>query len=137
MAGFSKIFVIGTEGGFMGSDGVNDIECQVLVGDSSRQWLEPHYFHNGIKQLGNLKVIVPPGPDDKDMLLDALIAFLPHHFRDCPSMSEVERAVIGLDRLDFDSGRDAIPKAWSTLREEARPRFSEMSIWQADLRPLD
>ena len=68
MAGFFKIYVIGGPGGFRGSDGVNPIYFQILVGTSSRQWWEPHYFMEEIKPMGKLRVIVPAGPDDPDSL---------------------------------------------------------------------
>ena len=44
MAGFSKIYLVGREGGFQGADGINEVALQIWVGDASRQWLEPHYF---------------------------------------------------------------------------------------------
>ena len=45
MAGYSKIYCIGGEGGFLGSDGMNPIDFQILVGDGNRQWLEARYFN--------------------------------------------------------------------------------------------
>ena len=44
MAGYSKIYCIGGEGGFIGVDGINPIDIQILVSDVHRQWLEVHYF---------------------------------------------------------------------------------------------
>jgi hypothetical protein len=132
MAGYSKMYVVGGQGGFMGADGVNPIEFVVLVGDADRQWLEPHYFDTSIKPLGRLRVIVPSEPDHKDALLDACIAFCPRHFILCPSLIQAESAIRHANRLDFH----AIPASWATLREEARPIFDSMSIWQADLVPF-
>lgn len=63
MAGYSKLYVVGGLGGFMGADGVNPIEFLVLIGDADRQWLEPHYFDVSIRPIGRLRVIVPAGPD--------------------------------------------------------------------------
>ena len=37
MSGYSKIYCIGGEGGFLGSDGMNPIDFQILVGDGNRQ----------------------------------------------------------------------------------------------------
>lgn len=45
MAGYSKIYCIGGEGGFLGADGMNPIDFQILVGDADRQWLEVRYFN--------------------------------------------------------------------------------------------
>lgn len=120
----------------MGADGVNPIEFLVLVGDADRQWLEPHYFDRSIMPIGRVQVIVPPGPDHPDSLLDACIAFCPRHFRTCPSLGEVESALRDADRLDFDARPQDIPPAWANLREEARPLLAAMSIWRADLVPI-
>ena len=77
MAGFSRIYCIGGEGGFQGADGINPLLGQILVGDASRQWLEPLYAKYDLGPLGHLKTIVPAGPDHPDMILDACIAFFP------------------------------------------------------------
>lgn len=55
MAGYSRLYVVGGLGGFMGADGVNPIEFLVLVGNADRQWLEPHYFDRTIKPIGKLR----------------------------------------------------------------------------------
>lgn len=133
MAGFSKLYVIGGQGGFMGADGVNPIEFFVLVGESDRQWLEPHYFDRSIDPIGKLGVIIPASPNHPDSLLDACIAFCPRHFKGCPSLGAVEAALRDAERLDFNADPQDIPPAWARLREEARPLFAEMNIWQADL----
>lgn len=136
MAGYSKIYVVGGLGGFMGADGVNPIELLVLVGDASRQWLEPHYFDGSIEPIGRLRAIVPAGPDHPDALLDACIAFCPRYFRSCPSLAQVESILQDAERLDFDAHARDIPEAWDSLREEARPVFGAMNIWRADLVPV-
>lgn len=121
----------------MGADGVNPIEFLVLVGDADRQWLEPHYFDSSIKPIGHLRIIVPAGPDHPDSLLDACIAFYPRHFRRCSSLGDVEVALRDVECLDFDARPEDIPTAWSRLREEARPAFATISIWQADLERIE
>ena len=136
MAGYSRMFVVGRPGGFMGAGGVNHIECLILVGDASRQWLEPKYLAPALAPLGNTKVIVPREPDDPDSLLDACIAFCPWYFTSCPSFGQVESLLANEDRLDFDARRDEIPTEWETLRREARSVFDGLHIWRADLRPL-
>lgn len=136
MAGFSKIFVVGRPGGFMGADGVNHIECLILVGDSSRQWLTPQYLDSAFGPIGRMKVIVPRQPDGFDSLLDACIAFCPWYFTSCPSFGQVELLLKNVDRLDFDARPDEVPKEWETLREQARSVFNGLNIWQADLHQL-
>jgi hypothetical protein len=137
MAGYSKIYVVGGLGGFMGSDGVNPIEFLLLVGDADRQWVEPHYFDKRIEPIGKLGVMVPTGANDPDLLLDACIAFYPIHFASCPSLSKVESALSSADRLDLHFGPSEIQSLWKVLREEARSLLSEMNIWQADLTLMD
>ena len=137
MAGYSKLYVVGGSGGFMGADGVNPIEFMILVGDADRQWLEPHYFDTSIKSLGKLKTIVPNGPDHPDSILDACIAFCPRYFRTCQSLREVETAIGEADRLDFDIGTHEIPTAWNRLRDEARSLFAAMNIWRAKIEPVE
>lgn len=135
MAGVSKLFVVGDPGGYMGSDGVNPIHFFVLVGDGDRQWLEPHYVDTAIIPIGQVRSLIPAEPNHADALLDACIAFGPRYFTACPSLAEVRVALQSTERLDFHQGAAAIPRAWARLREEARPLFAAMSIWQADLTP--
>jgi hypothetical protein len=135
MAGFSRFYVIGGLGGFMGADGVNPIEMMIMVGEGNRQWLEPRYFDTRIKPLGKLKTIIPAGPDHPDALLDACIAFYPRLFRECHLLKEVESSLGDAERLDFDARPLEIPKGWYKLREEARPIFTSLNIWLADLVP--
>ena len=90
MAGFSRLYVIGGLGGFMGADGVNPIEAMVLIGDSDRQWLEARHFDTSITPIGAVRLIVPAGPDVPDFLLDACIAFFPRYFESCRSLAEVD-----------------------------------------------
>jgi hypothetical protein len=136
MSGYSRLYVVGELGGFMGADGVNPILFQILIGDADRQWLEVHYFDKFVKPIGNLSVIVPAGPDDPEVLLDACIAFFPDRFRSCPSLAAVEQALQNAERLDFNMGKDDIPAAWGDLREEARPLFRALNVWQADFVPM-
>ena len=136
MAGFSTMYVLGRPGGFGGADGVGSIEGFILVGDASRQWLEPHYMDGTVCALGQLRVIVPAGSNHPDALLDACLGFFPDHFRSCPSLPAVEAELGQLDRLDFHLAPDEVPGTWATLREEARPLFAAMDIWKAELVPL-
>lgn len=117
----------------MGADGVNDIECQILVGDAGRQWFEAKYFRPKLRAIGQIKSFVPAAPNEPDNLLDALIVFLPNHFGGCPSMATVKRELAKASFLDFHAEPEKIPKAWPQLREEARSIFSGLCIWQADL----
>ena len=133
MAGYSRMYVFGGEGGFMGADGVKPVELLVLVGDADRQWLEPHYFNPALKPAGDARRIVPAGPDHPDMILDACLAFAPSWFTGCPTLAQVERELDGLSFLDFDAARSSIPDSWEVLRAEARPVFEALPMWEAKL----
>jgi hypothetical protein len=137
MAGYSRIYCIGERGGFDGADGINPILLQIWVGDADRQWLKGHYFSDEIKPLGRIKSIVPQAPDDPDALLDACLAFYPDFFNKAPSLAGVREQARELEHLDFNLGTSSIPEGWSRLREEARPLFKDMVIFEADLRPLE
>lgn len=137
MAGFSKIYVIGREAGFLGADGVTDVQLQIWVGDGDRQWLEPRWFAAPPKAIAKVARIVPAGPDDPEALLDAAIAFLPDHFRSCQSFTEAELVLADTDCLDFDIGTTNVPVIWPKLREEARPLFKQLCVMQAKLERVD
>jgi hypothetical protein len=53
------------------------------------------------------------------------------------SLHEVESALAGVERLDFDLEARSIPAAWTRLREEARPYFAALAVWKAELVPLE
>jgi hypothetical protein len=133
MSGFSRIYIVGGEGGFMGADGVNPIELLILVGDADRQWLEPHYFNVALKPRGDTRRIVPASPNHPDMILDACLAFAPSMFTGCRTLAQVERELGDFTFLDFHAARSVIPKSWNTLREEARAVFEALPIWEAQL----
>jgi len=132
MAGFSKIYCIGGLGGYMGSDGINPIYCQIWLGEGSRQWMEAYYFEGHFKPLGKVMKIIPQGPDHPDSLLDACIAFFPEHFRSCPLLTVVEEQLVDVESLDF-SMNDNIPPEWRELRKQARPFLASLNIFEADL----
>ena len=134
MAGIVKLYLVGSPGGFMGSDGIVP-SLQIMVGASSREWLEPVYLASNLGRLVNISTIVPAGPDDPNKLIDACIAFAPAWFEHCPSMAKVRAQLdVGRTGLDFDHG--GVPEAWAALREEARERFAELTIAEAELRTI-
>ena len=120
----------------MGADGVNHIECLILVGDASRQWLAPQYLDPALGPIGKMHSIVPAGPDHPDALLDACIAFCPWYFESCSMMGRIKMLLKSVKRLDFDAKPEEVPSEWATLREEARPIFTQIPIWRADLHPM-
>jgi hypothetical protein len=136
MAGYSKIYCIGPEGGFMGSDGINRLDLLILVGDGDRRWFEARIFNPEIRPLGEVEIIIPQGPDHPDSLLDALIAFFPSYFDDCPTMAQVRKEIEGVQRLDFDRG-EGIPESWEQLRKEARKLVKNLPVYEAVLKKVE
>ena len=136
MAGYSKSFILAGEGGFMGTDWANPIHLIILVGEGGRQWLQPVYVNKNIKPMGRVGVIIPPGPDDPRMLLDACLAFAPELFLECPSLIPLMVKLNGYKRLDFDHNEPDIAEEWDRLRQEARPIFQRFSLWECDFKKL-
>jgi hypothetical protein len=139
VAGYGPIYVVGGEGGFMGSDGVNSVDFPILAGHGNRMWLEPRYFDPGVRPIGWLKVIIPERPDlpEEDLLLDALLAFAPA----CsggrrPSLPAVAAKLKDAERLDFNLDLEKVPAEWAAPWEEARPLLREIGIWRARLTPV-
>ena len=136
----SKIYCFGVEGGFGGSDGLRKIDWQILVCDSDRQSLVSYHFHRRIRPdrrirpMGRINVIIPAGPDHPDALIDACLAFFPEYFESCPSLAQVAEGLANARRIDFD--RDGEPTGWAQLRDEARPLFKEMIIYEASLNKI-
>lgn len=130
MAGYSKIYCIGDDGW----DGINPIYFQILVGDADRQWLEPRYFDRRIRPIGRVTVIIPAGPDHPDALIDACVAFSPKYFESCPSLIQVSEVLERKRRIDFHL--DGEPIGWAQLREEARPYFKKITVYEAELNKI-
>ena len=88
----------------MGSNGINLIEFQILVGDGDRQWLEVRYFNKRIRPMGRVRSIIAKGPESHypDALIDACLAFFPEYFASCPSLTQVVDALGNASRIDFD-----------------------------------
>ena len=150
MAGFSKVYFVGSTGGFMGADGLARPFFQIMVGDSDRQWMEPVYdpeSQRGVegasgsdaplpRPIGDVRALVPAQPDSPDSVLDAVIAFFPAFFSSCPSLPSVAAQLSGVTRLDFNIGQ-SVPSEWNRLRSEALPLFKRLGIFEAELRPFD
>ena len=136
MAGYTAIYCVGGAGGYEGADGINSILFQMWQGDGNRQWLEVHYFDNSVQPIGNIRNIVPSGPDSPTMLLDACIAFFPRHFEACPSLPQVRDALRDAQHIDFDQGADTIQQSWNQLRTEAAPLLEGLFIVEGELHPV-
>jgi len=135
MAGISNIYCIGGQGGFMGADGMNPIVAQIWQGYADRMWLEARYFDNRYGPIGRVKTVIPPGPDDPNMLIDAAIIFFPDFCKDCASFPELVEHIGNRERLDFhlDKTLSDVNSALSRLREDARSKFSTLFIMEGCL----
>jgi hypothetical protein len=49
LAGYSTIYVVGGEDGFMGTNSVNPFDLLILVGHGNRMWHQPYYFDPAIR----------------------------------------------------------------------------------------
>jgi hypothetical protein len=135
MAGFDRIYCLGPEGGFMGSDGLNEIHIEILHGISDREWYEARYW-KPFSPMCRVRTFIPKGPDDEDALLDAMLALTPELFDGCDALEGVSRAVecSGKEMLDFNL--EPTPEDWAALREQARPIFKRLALYSAELQPI-
>ena len=110
----------------------NDNVLQILVGGNFRQWLRPVYFRDSdIRPISSIKTIVPDGPNNKNMLIDACIAFAPTFFKDCHSLDNVQNLINkSSSLLDFNSKDGGVPKEWVKLREQAKETFDKLKIYE-------
>lgn len=59
----------------------------------------------------------------------------PEYFESCPSLTQVVNALGNVSRIDFHF--DGEPSGWAQLREEARPLFKYLIIYQAELEKIN
>lgn len=129
MAGFDKSVFFG----HATYDGINGITMELWRGVSSRMWFEAA---RGFKRRAQrVEVIVPKGQNDPDMLLDAAMAFCPKVFQDVPGYTRMYESLEPRSYLDFDMD-EGVPADWAAIRELARPVFRQLTIYEADIRPL-
>ena len=129
MAGFDKSVFFG----HATYDGINGITMELWRGVSSRMWFEAA---RGFKRRAQrVEVIVPQGPNDPDMLLAAAMAFCPKVFQDVPGYTRMYESLEPRSYLDFDMD-EGVPADWAAIRELARPVFRQLTIYEADIRPL-
>lgn len=131
MSGFSKAYFVGYPGGFQGADGLNPILFEILVGDASRQWLEPVYVSCRAKPIGRINTIIPDGPDNPNSIVDAYIVFCPELFTECPSLESVRKELASAKSIDFNLGKN-VPKNWTQLRGEAKEVLKQLKICEAN-----
>jgi hypothetical protein len=136
MAGFSKIYIIGGSGGFLGSDGVNPIIVQILVGRSDGEWLEVNYLDPKYDSLCGIKKIIPRKAVDDDTILEGLLIFTPWLFIEkCDLMINLKNYFKKLGRKNINLHKD-VPSFWDDLLIQAEPIFKEIKLFSADIKDL-
>jgi len=138
MAGFYKIYMVGGSGGFLGADGINPIAFQILIGTSSREWLEPNYFDKEFNSISGITHMIPKGPINDDNIIDGLIIFAPQLFEEsCDLLKDAHMHFDKLGKKRIDMSEDQ-PAFWNDLVSQAKSRFDNLKLYRAnieDLRP--
>ena len=128
--------MVGGSGGFLGSDGINPIALQILIGTSSREWLEPKYFDEKFSSISGITHIVPKNPINDDNIINGLIIFAPQLFeKNCDLL---KNAIIYFEKLGkkrIDMSKDE-PEFWTDLIIQAKPIFESLKLFRADIENL-
>ena len=136
MAGYFKIYMIGGSGGFLGSDGINPIKLQILVGTSDRQWLEPKYFDDELQSIFGITHMIPSSPVNDQNIIDGLIVFAPDLFiKSCPLIDDAYKYFDDLGKKRIDMGKDQ-PEFWGELVQQAQLTFDNIKLYKADIEDL-
>lgn len=130
MSGYSKIYFICEH---IESGGIPDFSLQIWQSEGNRQWLEPKYFDSRLSPIGNINILIPQGPEDKNVLIDACIAFAPQLFEKCKSLHKVKTKLRNANRLDFNLNAEPIPEEWKDLREEAREIYNNLNLYVVEI----
>lgn len=122
------------------NDKDNFIEnCDLIIfrGDGNRIWFESKFISTIIEPIGRIKTVIPENREDKNMFLDACIVFFPKAFEKCPTLKIIQKKLKNKEFLDFNLDRNKLPmKEWEQLREEARPYFKKLYIFEAKLKNI-
>lgn len=136
----AESFLVFEREGLVNGVKVGDALFQIRVGNADRQWLEVSYIARHLRPIVPV-TIVPAFPDDPDAMVDACLLYYPKHFTRCPSLDTVTRELRNrpepLRGLDFHLFLEDIPRAWFTLREEARPFLDELAIFSCEFKPYE
>ena len=96
----------------------------IFRGDNNRVVLKVFYLDEGMKSIDRDRVI-PSGPNDPDMILDATIWFFPQWFKSCENYAKVSKEVVDKGFLDLNLN---MPNSWKQLRKESRHLFGKLEI---------
>ena len=136
MAGFHKIYMIGGQGGFLGSDGINPIGFQILVGNADREWLEVKYFDEHFQSIAGITHMVPLRPINDENIINGIIMFGPQLFmQDCDLLKDAFKHFKDLGKKKIDMGIDQ-PDFWNELVDQAQSKFQNINLYSADIKDL-
>lgn len=128
MAEFNKAYVVSKSGQIKDKEGNTHIDAIILEGYAGKNWLEiaDPYRTDDIK----ITTLVPTGPLDKNKLIDACMCYLPSVFSGNKMYAAMMEKIDSGTFIDFDSHTN-VPKEWSAVREEVRPLFDALLIYEA------
>jgi hypothetical protein len=129
MAGYNAIWIVGRKT----HDGVNPISTMVLQGLSDRIWLELPRGYKTSKV--KVKTMIPPQPNDPNMLIDMCMAFMPQLFQENPHYVQMLEHMESKTFLDLHLNEN-VPDTWELVREEVRPIFDQLTIFKADIQKI-
>lgn len=110
---------------------INKAKLLIMLRHSDRMWLEPMYYDATVRAESKVNVIIPKGPNDPNLLLDALIGFSPALFSMCDGYEEIVDFLSKTSRLDFDVNSAEILSTWASFRERAKLKSEDLNIWQS------
>jgi len=105
---------------------------KIFLDGSDRMWLKAKYFDISIKPIGKIKILIPNGPFDPDMILEALLVFAPVIFESCPTIKIIKDKLKDKQKLQLD-GSEVIPTEWNILLQEAKMFFNKNISIQNDI----
>lgn len=134
MGSITRTYFVGNE--ITKSNNSKQIERVDLIffrGDSDRIWYELE-TNTATKTIGNVKKMIPRGPEDPNQIIDALILFYPNLFKSCPSLEKVESLLATKKMISFDVD-NSIDSEWNQLRTEALSviRNSSLVVQEYDI----
>jgi len=131
MAGYVKMYMVGSLGGVDGVDGIGNINLVIGVGASDREWLRVLNQNPNSNPFWKLKTIIPDPQNYENSIIDAVIAFAPELFKECSELKLVAKQLGTSTRISFDSG--PVPESWEKLREQARPIFEKIAVFESPI----
>lgn len=121
---YTEVFVINIPSDSEFSDYSSGPALSIFRGDGSRISLKVFYLAEELKSIDR-DIVIPSGPDDPDMILDATIWFFPQWFRSCKNYAKVAKEIGDKRFLDLDFN---MPSNWKELRKESRQLFAKLEV---------